>query len=269
MTFLSLSLSPYIKLSFHTFLSNMSTKQIDTIEERLAKRRNARNRRFQDKNASDESEIILLSAPRPTTRSLDRLPNKSSSTSTLEKNVELLPPIEQSYLKRNSLFSNEKTNSSPILQQVTEPVVISVEVNDQQAEPIITKESVAPVSSVTVQQRPQSNLRYTTCYSTPHNLSNQLQNGYFQESNSNPESATYIRQKHFNNPLSHSKSLQRAVSEQVVSQHQSKLIPLNSIFAKQNALALPYLFNKRLIEVEFSRDRLLNSTDIQQKTVWE
>jgi hypothetical protein len=125
----------------------MSNNPSESLEDRLARRRRVRNKRFLDKNSIDESEVKVINHS-PATQSLDRKSTKrislltSSATSTrsteqrkssvtIPKNSEL-PPIENSYSKQNDPLSNNKTNSTPILPQVTKYQWLESE-NDKQS----------------------------------------------------------------------------------------------------------------------------------------
>lgn len=144
----------------------MSNNQRESLEDRLAKRRNVRNKRYLGKNSVDESEITLINHS-PTTQSLDRKSSKRishinssneqrKSSSTIMKNSEL-PPIENSNPKQNYFLSENKTSSTPILPQVAKHQSLELEnkkqelPNEQQRKyspadekPTIIKERVLP-----------------------------------------------------------------------------------------------------------------------------
>jgi hypothetical protein len=161
----------------------MLNNQIESLEDRLARRRRLRNKKFLDKHSVGESEIILINHS-PTTQSLDRKSSKRitsissltrpvtstlstdqrKSSSTINKNPEL-PPIENSYSKQNYLLSKDKTNSTPLLLQETKHQSLESEnekqtsskslvTNEQQQKyshqdekPVIIKETISPLTT--------------------------------------------------------------------------------------------------------------------------
>lgn len=92
----------------------MSNTQTDSLEERLAKRRQIRNKRFFDKNSLDGSDIKSTNHS-PTTQSLDRkssqrknrlnssIEQRKSSSIITPKSSEL-PPINHSNSKQNIIL---------------------------------------------------------------------------------------------------------------------------------------------------------------------
>lgn len=229
----------------------MSNYQEESIEDRLAKRRRLRNKRYLKNNTSDESEITVINHS-PTTQSLDRKSSKRITTksSGQHKSSTELPLIEKSHSiplqPQVTQKQYERTQNS--LAQIEKPIVPSsviTEKSKQNFQPIVNKETILPP---TVFEKFDPIYRG---YSTP----NQIKN--FEE---HPQST----------PLFPSKPITRTISEQVVSvttkyKHQ----PVGSMFAKQNSLALPYLFNKRLIDAELARTSSLDSKQSPQKTVWD
>jgi hypothetical protein len=128
------------------------SNQTKTLEDRLSKRRQLRDKRYLNTSSVDNSEITLINNSQ-TTRSLDRksneriIPispvtspitsaistNQPKSSATTVKNPEL-PPIENASSKQNHLLSNNKTNSTPPLPQVTKHQPVEPE-NDKQVSP--------------------------------------------------------------------------------------------------------------------------------------
>jgi hypothetical protein len=263
----------------------MSNYQEESIEDRLAKRRRLRNKRLLKQNTVDESEITVINHS-STTQALERKSTTTSSdrhkSSTIAKTSEL-PSIEKSHLKQTEVISNHQIHSTPLQLQVTEnqysitdnqtqnsshqdekPVILKEIVSTKKSQPIlpnlhtpqdekpvINRETILPP---TTSEKWDSISREIRGHSTPNQI---------KTSEDYPQSI-------IDHPILHSKPLTRPISQQIVSmttkyKHQQ----VGSIFAKQNSLALPYLFNKRLINAELARTSSLDSEQLSRKTVWD
>lgn len=87
--------------------------QQETLEQRLAKRRQCRNRRFLDKKSiGEESEIKSKTDSPIKSQSLDR---KSSTRITSTKKLSSTVTNQNSNPRKDSLLSDSKTNSTPHL----------------------------------------------------------------------------------------------------------------------------------------------------------
>jgi hypothetical protein len=133
-------------------------------------------------------------------------------------------------------------NSQPILPNLHTP---------QDEKPVINRETILPP---TTSEKWDSISREIRGHSTPNQI---------KTSEDYPQST-------IDHPILHSKPLTRPISQQIVSmttkyKHQQ----VGSIFAKQNSLALPYLFNKRLINAELARTSSLDFEQLSRKTVWD
>jgi hypothetical protein len=164
-------------------------------------------------------------------------------------------------IPEKSLATYERTQDSsypvdkPVISKeiVSKPIVENYHVS-QDEKPIVIKETITPTLPTTTGENVYLIPRETRGYSTP----NQIKT--FED---HPKST-------IDHPLFHPKSITRTTSEQIVSMatkytHQ----PVGSIFAKQNSLALPYLFNKRLIDAEIARASSLDSEQSHRRTVWD
>ena len=108
-------------------MSNTLSNRRETLEDRLAKRRRLRDKKFSDKSSVDESELLSIN-PNPTaTRSLDRQSSKRISqlsnlssplTATTSANQHKPSSIENANSKQNYILSNNKINSTPTLPQI-------------------------------------------------------------------------------------------------------------------------------------------------------
>ncbi len=348
----------------------MSNHQRETLEDRLAKRRRLRHKRYFDTSSTDESEITLVNHS-PTTQSLDRKSSHRTTpgsifrspaasilsaeqrklSSTISRNSEL-PPIDSASSRQYYQSANRKTNSTPLLPQVTkyqsfewenekQASLKSIPVNEQQqtyaqqneaalmikeiVSPVTTIEKSSPVQPdivehsdynekpVVMKETATSILSSTTMKKSnaipreipedPHLHQNEksvmnkediipiLPSITAEKSirgnsvpnpirsfprtlgsdhpSSHPQSTTDHQQKHFNYPPLYPKPIPRATSEQIVSTTKPKQPLSDSTVAKQNSLALSYLFNKRMIGAVLARAPSLDAEQAQQKTVWD
>ncbi|UJR37461.1 hypothetical protein I4U23_030164 [Adineta vaga] len=86
---------------------------------------------------------------------------------------------------------------------------------------------------------------------------------------SDPQTATYDQQKHFNFPLSYYTPMARSTSEQIVSMSEDRSRSITARFTKQNFHPLSYIFSKRMIDTGFTSASSLYSEQSQHKTVWD
>ncbi|CAF0778796.1 unnamed protein product [Rotaria sp. Silwood1] len=113
-------------------------------------------------------------------------------------------------------------------------------------------------------------------------------NSIVQESHENPTSNSMKELSHtsFDYPVRHlrsntdsqqylnftalnSKPISRTKSEQILLINKSKQQPYDSKFSKLNLLALSYVFNRRMVNVELAPTSPFNNEQSQRKTVWD
>jgi hypothetical protein len=134
---------------------------------------------------------------------------------------------------------------------------------------VIIKETITPTLPSIITKKPNPIPLETRGNSTPNQIKNFSLNSDMDHPSSYPQSTTDSQQKQFSYPSFYPKPIPRTTSEQIVSKTKYKHQPIDSIFTKQNSLALSYLFNKRMIESELARASSLDSEPSQVKTVWD
>ena len=200
------------------------------------------------------------SHPSPSEKSI--VSQKPATPTTSPKALPQITPSEKS----SPNISDKPTVSQgpvvPIVSPTTVPTTIPPEKSSSSAtseKPRISPKSSAPIARPVTLEKSPSIPQEIRGYSTP-NHSNKSE---FHPSTIHPQPT------HSNGSLFQAKPRARSTSEQVVPKIKFKHQPIDSTIAKQNCLALPYLFSKRIVKTQVPHTVSLGSPQPYRKSVWD